>query len=117
MRAWPSAVTILLPIRSSSFATRFDYLHRGSGAIAFRVPALRSLRNLLARTGPLVAPSANYEGEKPTETIAEAKRYFGRSVQYYVDKGRITGEPSTIVTVRNGKIVVLRRGAFVIDER
>ena len=66
---WPGPTSILLPCSSS----KFEYLHRGTGSIAFRLPNKKDLIDLLRETGPLVAPSANVEGEKPAATIAEAQ--------------------------------------------
>jgi len=107
---WPGKVSVILKCPSKKFA----YLHRGSKALAFRMPDSAHLRALLAKTGPLVAPSANFEGEPPARTIAEAKRYFGESIEFYGDAGRRVSKPSTIVKIENGKSTVLREGAVKI---
>jgi L-threonylcarbamoyladenylate synthase len=104
---WPGKVSVALPCVSE----RFRYLHRGSGALAFRCPDVPELRALLREVGPLVAPSANPQGEPPAETIEDARRYFGESVDFYVDGGRLSGEPSTLVRLSDGSVEVLRRGA------
>ncbi len=106
-KVWPGKVSIILPCRSRTFA----YLHRGTKTLAFRVPKPTWLRALLRETGPLVAPSANVEGEPSARTIREAKKYFGDKVQFYIDTGRLAARPSTVVSVRDRKIVVLRNGA------
>lgn len=90
---------------------RFDYLHRGVKSIAFRLPEKKFLKNLIKKTGPLVAPSANPEGEEPAQNITEAKKYFGDKVDFYVS-GRIKNNlPSTLVEIKNGKIKILRKGS------
>ncbi|MEK7089665.1 MAG: Sua5/YciO/YrdC/YwlC family protein [Patescibacteria group bacterium] len=58
-----------------------------------------ALRSLLKQTGPLVAPSANPEGEMPARTIREAKKYFGNRVDFYVDSGMQKGAASTIIQI------------------
>jgi L-threonylcarbamoyladenylate synthase len=63
---------------------------------------------LLKTTGPLVAPSANWEGHPPASTIAEAKRYFGKRVDAYVDIGPLRGKPSKLVQIQAGKAIALR---------
>ena len=105
---WPGKVSVIVPCNRKKFA----YLHRGTDAFAFRVPASSALRRLLKKTGPLVAPSANLEGEPPAKTVAEAEKYFGDTVDFYVDRGRLTSQPSTLVALKNGRISVVRKGAF-----
>ncbi len=101
---WPGPTSILLPCASS----KFEYLHRGSGSIAFRLPDKKDLIELIQETGPLVAPSANVEGEKPAATIAEARNYFGNEVDFYIDGGELNNQPSTLLKIVGGEIVTLR---------
>jgi L-threonylcarbamoyladenylate synthase len=109
---WPGKVSVILPCDEE----RFAYLHRGMNSLAFRLPKDEWLRKMLERTGPLVAPSANPEGLPPAETVEEAKVYFGETVDWYLDAGRrIGGAPSTLVSIADGKPVVLREGAKKID--
>src|SRR3989338_7413332 len=75
----------------------FDDLHRGLGTIAFRLPDKEELRKLLREAGPIVAPSANIEGQPPAQTIEQAQKYFGTAVDFYIDGGEIDGKPSTIL--------------------
>ncbi len=109
-KLWPGKVSVILPCRSK----KFFYLHRGTRTIAFRVPKLAWLRALLKKTGPLVAPSANWEGRPSAKTVREARKYFGSHVAFYLDAGRRAGKPSTLVQIKNGKMAVLREGAVKI---
>lgn len=95
---WPGPVSIVIDYNSS----QFDYLHRGSGSIAFRVPGVKALRELLKQTGPLIAPSANPENSPPATTIQEAYQYFGDKVDYYLDGGTMAGKPSRIIHIAQG---------------
>ena len=101
---WPGKVSIILPCPSK----KFSYLHRGAKSLAFRLPKKKSLRNLLHKTGPLVAPSANYEGLPPARNIKEASSYFGGSVDFYLNGGKIISKPSVLIAVKNGKEIILR---------
>lgn len=109
---WPGKVSVLLPCSD----TALRYLTRGTGNLAFRIPDDESLRTFLRETGPLIAPSANPQGEKPAETIAGAKQYFGDAVDFYLDGGTLRGEPSTIVKLESNRVTVLRPGAVEIKE-
>ena len=111
-KIWPGEVSVIFPV----FGKQFGYLHRGTNALAFRLPAKKSLRELLGKTGPLLAPSANLEGEKPAETVIEAKKYFGDKADFYVNAGkRLAGKPSTLVMFENDTLKVLRAGAVKIE--
>lgn len=105
---WPGKVSVILEIVNHRSRTKFKYLHRGMNALAFRLPKPLWLRQLLGKTGPLVAPSANWEGKPPAKTIREAKKYFGGNVDFYLDAGRVDSRPSKLIKIENGKIIVLR---------
>ncbi len=110
-KIWPGAVSVVLDIAAPSAKKKFSYLHRGTGTLAFRMPKLASLRALLQETGPLVAPSANFEGRPSAKTVQEAKKYFGDTVDFYVDTGRRSAKPSTLIKIERDGIVVLRQGS------
>jgi L-threonylcarbamoyladenylate synthase len=112
-KVWPGKVSVILPIasRRSVAIERFAYLHRGTGTLAFRIPKSAQLRKLLQVTGPLIAPSANFEDEPPALTIRAAKKYFGVNVDFYVDAGKLVSKPSTLAQILKGKMIVLRAGA------
>jgi len=116
-RVWPGKVSVILPIspRQKQALKKFEYLHRGTKTLAFRIPKAAWLRKLLQETGPLIAPSANFEGEPPALTIRAAKKYFGENVDFYADAGRLVSKPSTLIKIERGKVTVLREGAVKID--
>jgi L-threonylcarbamoyladenylate synthase len=104
---WPGKVSVIFPCSNQ----KFKYLHRGTKSLAFRLPNKKSLLSLIKKTGPLVAPSANPESEKPAKNITEAKKYFGGKVDFYIS-GRINNNlHSTLVEIKKGKIKILRKGA------
>lgn len=109
---WPNSITIIIP-------TGFDlpHLHQGKGALAVRIPKSSDFTKLLEKTGPLLTSSANHPGEKPANTIQEAKQYFGDQVDFYVDGGDLSDrQASTIIRVVDDAVEVLRKGAVTIDE-
>lgn len=111
-KVWPGKVSVVLESKSR----KIDYLLRGGKTLAFRMPNDEDLLALLEKTGPLVAPSANLAGEKPAETYSEARKYFDEKIDFYVDGGKLSGEPSTLIElIESGKIKVLRQGAADIS--
>ncbi|MDO8590644.1 MAG: L-threonylcarbamoyladenylate synthase [bacterium] len=103
-RVWPGPVSVILRCPYAVLA----YLHRGKHTLAFRVPAKRSLRDLLLHVGPLVAPSANPQGHPIARNIHEARAYFGHHVNFYQDGGTITASPSKLIDITDGTEKVLR---------
>lgn len=105
---WPGKTSIILPAGQN----KWKYLHRGTNSIAFRMIGKRNknLFNLINKVGPLVAPSANLEGDRPAETIGQAKKYFEGNVDFYIDGGRKAGEPSTLIKIIDDGIQILRKG-------
>ncbi|MFZ2390463.1 MAG: L-threonylcarbamoyladenylate synthase [Minisyncoccales bacterium] len=100
---WPGKVSIIVPIK------KLEYLHRGKNSLAFRLPDNKALIKLIKISGPIVAPSANTEGDKPAETIEEAKEYFKDKIDFYVDCGKLKSKPSKIISLLNNNIEIIRK--------
>ncbi|HEX7586198.1 MAG TPA: L-threonylcarbamoyladenylate synthase [Patescibacteria group bacterium] len=109
-RVWPGQVSVIL----SCTGKKFSYLRRGTKSLAFRLPGKKDLVRLLKKTGPVIAPSANPEGLLPATTIKEAQDYFEDEVDFYVSGGKLESLPSTIVTIKNGKLSIKRQGAVKV---
>ncbi|MFA5750932.1 MAG: Sua5/YciO/YrdC/YwlC family protein [Candidatus Paceibacterota bacterium] len=94
-------------------SSNFNYLHKGTNSLAFRLPYTTSFKKFLIKTGPLLAPSANIEGMTPAKNIKEAKRYFKSSVYYYSGKKEMKGKntkSSKIVKLdKNGRKIIIRK--------
>jgi len=107
---WPGNVSAILPCK------KFPHIHRGLNTIAFRVPDKKELVEILKETGPLIATSANKEGEKPASTIEEAKEYFKEEVDFYIDGGTSKKEPSILVNFKNENEIEILRGKVCLKE-
>jgi tRNA A37 threonylcarbamoyladenosine synthetase subunit TsaC/SUA5/YrdC len=60
---------------------------------------------------PLTATSANPSGAEPARTVAEARRYFSRKIEVFVDGGTLTSETgSTVAEVEGDKLKIIRAG-------
>lgn len=103
-KVWPGKVSVILQCSNK----KFEYLHRGTKSLAFRFPKNKKLLEILKKTGPLVAPSANPEGKEPAETISQSKKYFDTEVDFYISGGRKKGNPSTLVSLIEKTPKVLR---------
>lgn len=90
------------------------WLHRGMGRFAVRMPDDAELLRLIDSIGPIISTSANTQGGDPAVDVYAAKKYFGGGLDFYIDRGKIDSEPSTIVIIKNGKLNVDRPGAVKI---
>lgn len=73
------------------------------GTIGVRVPDHPLARELARRVGPVTATSANRHGMAPCQTLAQARRTFGRSVAVYLSgEPRPSGRPSELVDLTHG---------------
>jgi L-threonylcarbamoyladenylate synthase len=101
---WPAPLTAILPLRTPIPASR------GASTLAVRIPALEWLRDLVARTGPLVSTSANRSGEPPVEAPAALARDLQNALDAVVDGGPRTGEPSAILDLTGTEPRFIREG-------
>jgi L-threonylcarbamoyladenylate synthase len=104
---WPAPITFIAPASAAP-----EFLHRGFQTLAVRVPDNGPLRKLLIQCGPLVSTSANLQGEEVAHLPSKAKEYFDDKLDFYIDVGELSGEPSTIVKAEDGQLKIIRPGAF-----
>lgn len=102
---WPGPVSVIIPSTEAPL-----WIRRDNDSVAYRLPNSEELQQLVAQTGPLIAPSANLEGEQPAMTISKAVEYFGDQVDFYVDGGEVIDpHPSQLLLVAsNGGVTRLR---------
>jgi L-threonylcarbamoyladenylate synthase len=105
---WPGPLTLL-------FRARPELPHLltgGTGTIGVRISSLPVARRLAAASGGIItATSANLSGRPPAATAAEAATQLGPGLDLILDGGPTAGGcPSTLLTVENGKPLLLREG-------
>jgi L-threonylcarbamoyladenylate synthase len=111
-RFWPGPLTMILQ-RAAGFAV--DLGGKNVTTVGVRAPREPRAIELLKRTGPLAVTSANISGSAEATTVEEARAALGTHDVFYVDGGRCTGRPSTIVFLAAERRV-LREGAISDDD-
>lgn len=113
---WPGPLTIVAPFRQGSGVC--DLARAGLDSIAVRVPGHARARAVIATFGgPVVAPSANRSGRPSPTTFADAVDETGSAAAAHVDGGPCAvGVESTVVSVLDGRVALLRPGAVIRDE-
>jgi L-threonylcarbamoyladenylate synthase len=82
-----------------------------------RVPQLDGPgRDVLERSGAVVATSANRPGELDPKRLEEVPREIREGAAATIDGGELPGTPSTVVDLTGPEPRVLREGAVPADE-
>ena len=113
-RFWPGPLTIVVPKRPLVP----DLVTAGLPTVALRMSAHPVWRNILHQFGgPLAAPSANRFGRiSPTQAVHVMHELGGR-IQLIIDGGPAEhGIESTVVTVQNRELLVLRPGPITNEQ-
>lgn len=110
----PLAVTVVL---EASDAAPAGLVSR-EGTVAVRRTSDAAAAQLAAACGgAILSTSANRSGEPPATRFADLDPAIVSAVDVLVDAGvPLAGTPSTLVAVRDGRLVILREGAVPSDE-
>ncbi len=113
---WPGPLTLVAPVRNREAVC--DLARAGLDSVAVRVPGHARAREVLRLFGgPVVAPSANRSGRPSPTTFADAMDETGFAAAEGVDGGPCAvGVESTVVSVLDGKVSLLRPGAVTREE-
>ena len=113
-RFWPGPFTIVLPKREIVP----DIVTAGLGTVAVRISAHPVFSEIIQAFGaPLAAPSANRFGRVSPTTARHVRDELDERIPLIVDAGpTVHGIESTIVSVHNDKIDMLRRGPVTAEQ-
>lgn len=113
---WPGPLTIVAPVRDRERVC--DLARAGLDSVAVRVPGHARARAVISAFGkPVVAPSANRSGRPSPTTFEDAVEETGFAAADAVDGGPCAvGVESTVVSVLDGRVALLRPGSVTRDE-
>jgi tRNA threonylcarbamoyl adenosine modification protein (Sua5/YciO/YrdC/YwlC family) len=111
-RFWPGGLTLVLPRRAD---LRHLDLGGDPATIGVRCPDHRLARALCREVGPLATTSANRHREPTPPDAAGVAAALGDDVALVLDGGRCEGEPSTVVSVLDDEVTILREGRIPVD--
>ena len=111
---WPGALTIIVHIKDGAPLAPSSIPE--SRTVAFRCPGDEWLRKIIANCGaPIFSTSVNRSGHPVLDTIGSITQEFENEVDLIIDDGDKKGAlPSTLVTLEDGKVKVLRQGAIFV---
>lgn len=110
---WPGPLTIIVHANIE----KVSVLARGGHpTVALRVPAHKQALQIIAQTGPIVAPSANLSGRPSPTQMQHVLDDFGDKVSV-VDGGHCDhGLESTIIHYLDSSWQILRRGSISLEQ-
>lgn len=109
---WPGPLTILTHEQP---ALAWN-LGNADQALAVRVPAHETAREILTGIGPTVMTGAQQAGSHPILTIEHARDSLGESVAIYVDGGSLSGTVSSVVDASSDNLRLVRTGVLSLEE-
>lgn len=111
---WPGALTIVLPAADHLPAE----VRAPDNTIGVRLPNHSIPLTIAERLGGAIATtSANISGQAAALSAAEIQESFGAKLDVILDGGFAPQEnPSTVIRVMAGEIVILREGAIAAEE-
>lgn len=109
---WPGPLTLLL----KHGGTIPSIVTSGSEYCAFRVPAHKTALELLAKAGPLAAPSANKSGQVSPVRAEMVERAFGQDFPVLDGGPCEVGIESTICLAEEHGVRILRSGSITMEE-
>jgi L-threonylcarbamoyladenylate synthase len=105
-KRWPAPLSVIVPSGASLPAW-------AGPTVAVRVPALASLRQLIAGVGePIVSTSVNRAGGEPMEDVHDIRREFSGEVDLIVTGEVPGGASSTLVDLCGKAPKVVREGSY-----
>ena len=107
---WPGALTVVLPANKNLP----DFLRGPGNTIAVRHSPSKFVDELLGILNkPLIGTSANLSGLPSCQTVDEAYRQLGPSVDFWLDGGMTKGGmPSTMLDATEPNFRIIREGAI-----
>lgn len=111
---WPGALTLVVPAAPCVP----DFMRAADGTVALRASASPVIQRLIRELGfPLAVTSANTHGMPAPAAFTDVEPRIFEGVDVAVDAGETPcRDASTIVAMREGKLVVLREGALLLQD-
>ncbi|HEV8065066.1 MAG TPA: L-threonylcarbamoyladenylate synthase [Acidimicrobiales bacterium] len=109
---WPGPLTIVVQRAATAASWR---LGGDEETVGLRRPRHEITESLLGLTGPLAVTSANRHGSPPCQTAAEVMSVLGDEA-LILDGGTCDGRSSTVVSLLDGALVVMREGPLAAPD-
>lgn len=110
---WPGPLTIVLP-KSDIIP---DEVSAGLSTVAIRFPSHPVAHELIAKSSPIAAPSANLSGSPSPTTVRHVLADMDGRIDAIIDGGDCeVGVESTVITLAEGVPTLLRPGGVTLEQ-
>lgn len=108
---WPGALTIIVHTKPDC------RLSEKLPTVAFRCPGDPWIRKVIELCGaPIFSTSVNRSGQPVLDTVEAIQNEFANEVELIINDGDKKGAlPSTLVSIENGEVKVLRQGSVNVQ--
>lgn len=89
----PGAYTLILKKKEKNFLSHISE----TDSLGVRIPNCDFTKKLQKSGVPFITTSVNLSGEKPANQIKEIPKEILEKVDYVIDKGKLSGKPSTLI--------------------
>lgn len=87
-----------------------DKITAGSDLVGIRMPDNKELQKIIKEVGrPIISTSANISGQNTITNPKMLDNQLLKYISYVEDAGSIDSEPSSIIKVEKGKIIIIRK--------
>lgn len=111
---WPGLLTINIAVQKGLTWDLGDA--RSLGIVSLRVPHSRFLRELADQCGPLAVASANSAGGELRRSLRTLSLSDSQIAAKFSAGTLPRGEVSTVISIKNGEVVMVREGAISLTE-
>lgn len=114
---WPGPLTLVLKSKDAKLAKGVTSKDK---TVAIRVSSNKIAKNIAQKLGnPIISTSANITGEVEGFNFEDIKNIFAKFKNImFIDGGRLPkSEPSTILSIVDDKIVILRQGVIKLVKK
>ncbi len=108
---WPGPLTLILNLTDDKLKKSLNLDKK----IALRSPNNNCALKLLKKCNLLIGTSANISGQKSITDLLDCHQNI-EGFDLFLDGGKISGIPSTIVEIINGQIKIQREGTLTKEE-
>lgn len=112
-RFWPGPLSIILPARDNVP----EIVRGGKNSVGLRMPDHPVALELIARAGPLAAPSANLSGRPSPVSARHVQADLDGKIAAVLDAGPTgVGLESTLIDLSKPEYKILRRGGIAVED-
>lgn len=110
---WPGALTVILECDTQKVP---ELVRGGTHTLGLRQPNSETILNIISHVGvPILAPSANFHGEKTPYSLDELDEELVNLVDYVVPGECTLKQASTVIDCTQTPWEILRNGAIKLE--